>query len=308
MMSNIREDLPENYLCPITQEVMTDPVVAADGQTYQRESITEWLTRGKRKSPLTGAMLSHTILLDNIFAKNVIREFLERRPESKEGIKPDLNLCIEEREELIKDLVIKMEDMKSHSTEVLKGKENSDMMIQYLKGENTKLKEIVFKLKQIIKDNGLSHLLNLETEIKLQQLPDRKEINIIPNVEINIIEEAKNQHQIDINTNKRVKKPKLVQNNNSQGVEVYRPFKSVQTLQGHSNFVWCLTELSNNDIASGSTDKSIKLWRRDIKGNITCIDTLLGHSSYVRCLTELSNGDITSGSSDKSIKLWSNRL
>ena len=123
-------------------------------------------------------------------------QFLERRPESREGIKPDLNLCIEEREELIKDLVIKMEDMKSHSTEVLKGKENSDMLIQYLKGENTKLKEIVFKLKQIIKDNGLSHLLNLETEIKQQQLPDPKEINNISNVQINIIEESKNQHQI----------------------------------------------------------------------------------------------------------------
>ena len=287
---------------------MTDPVVAADGTSYERERITAWLTRGNRKSPLNGVMLPHTILLDNIFAKNVIREFLERRPESKEGIRPDLNLCIEEREELIKDLVIKMEDMKSHSTEVLKGKENSDMMIQYLKGENTKLKEIVFKLKQIIKDNGLSHLLNLEIEIKEQQLPDPNEINIIPNVQINIIEEAKNQHQIDINTNKRVKKRKLAQNNLPQGVELYRPLKSVQTLLGHSNYVNCLTELSNNDIASGSADESIKLWRRDIKGNFTCIDTLLGHSNTVYCLTELSNNDIASGSGDESIKLWSNRL
>lgn len=68
MMSNINEEIPEKYLCPITQEIMTDPVVAADGQTYQMDSIKEWLNRGKIKSPLTGVILPNTILPDNIFA------------------------------------------------------------------------------------------------------------------------------------------------------------------------------------------------------------------------------------------------
>lgn len=34
----------ENHLlCPITQEVMIDPVIAKDGVTYERETITKWL-------------------------------------------------------------------------------------------------------------------------------------------------------------------------------------------------------------------------------------------------------------------------
>merc|ERR1711924_489863 len=31
--------------CPITMEVMRDPVVAADGYTYEREAIERWLFR-----------------------------------------------------------------------------------------------------------------------------------------------------------------------------------------------------------------------------------------------------------------------
>ncbi len=36
--------IPEAYMCPITCEIMTNPVIAADGHTYHKESITEWLS------------------------------------------------------------------------------------------------------------------------------------------------------------------------------------------------------------------------------------------------------------------------
>ena len=31
-----------SFLCPITQEVMADPVMTADGHTYEREAIEQW--------------------------------------------------------------------------------------------------------------------------------------------------------------------------------------------------------------------------------------------------------------------------
>ena len=43
---------PNEYLCPITHGVMEDPVMAEDGQTYEREAITEWVRR-KGISPIT---------------------------------------------------------------------------------------------------------------------------------------------------------------------------------------------------------------------------------------------------------------
>jgi hypothetical protein len=73
-MMSYQTEVEFDYLCPISKEVMTDPVVAADGQTYQRQNIEEWLRRGNRKSPLNGSDLSHTIITSNIFAKKVIEK------------------------------------------------------------------------------------------------------------------------------------------------------------------------------------------------------------------------------------------
>eukprot|EP00468_Gymnochlora_sp_CCMP2014_P008557 CAMPEP_0167746948 /NCGR_PEP_ID=MMETSP0110_2-20121227/3999_1 /TAXON_ID=629695 /ORGANISM="Gymnochlora sp., Strain CCMP2014" /LENGTH=1524 /DNA_ID=CAMNT_0007631775 /DNA_START=213 /DNA_END=4784 /DNA_ORIENTATION=+ len=36
------EEPPDAYLCPITTELMTDPVVAEDGKTYERSAIAMW--------------------------------------------------------------------------------------------------------------------------------------------------------------------------------------------------------------------------------------------------------------------------
>ena len=36
------DDHPKNFICPITQAVMVDPVVTADGHTYEREAIEQW--------------------------------------------------------------------------------------------------------------------------------------------------------------------------------------------------------------------------------------------------------------------------
>ena len=57
-------ELPEEVLCPITTELMVDPVFTADGHTYERKSIELWLTK-KHTSPLTGEPLAHTFLTPN---------------------------------------------------------------------------------------------------------------------------------------------------------------------------------------------------------------------------------------------------
>ena len=35
-------NIPEDYLCPITQELMEDPVIAADGHSNERAAITPY--------------------------------------------------------------------------------------------------------------------------------------------------------------------------------------------------------------------------------------------------------------------------
>eukprot|EP00559_Dactyliosolen_fragilissimus_P008860 CAMPEP_0184858494 /NCGR_PEP_ID=MMETSP0580-20130426/3578_1 /TAXON_ID=1118495 /ORGANISM="Dactyliosolen fragilissimus" /LENGTH=593 /DNA_ID=CAMNT_0027354661 /DNA_START=205 /DNA_END=1986 /DNA_ORIENTATION=- len=50
--------------CPITGEPMQNPVVAADGHTYEKSAIHRWL-RTSDKSPLTGVILPHKELVPN---------------------------------------------------------------------------------------------------------------------------------------------------------------------------------------------------------------------------------------------------
>ena len=64
----------DSFHCPLTMEVMRDPVITADGQTYERAEIESWFARGKRTSPLTGAELPSTHVTPNIALRHAIQE------------------------------------------------------------------------------------------------------------------------------------------------------------------------------------------------------------------------------------------
>jgi hypothetical protein len=55
-------------------EVMRDPVMTVDGQTYERVEIEKWFALGNKTSPLTGEELPSTNLFSNIALRTVIRE------------------------------------------------------------------------------------------------------------------------------------------------------------------------------------------------------------------------------------------
>ena len=61
---------PADHLCPITNEVMEDPVVAADGHSYEREAIETWF-RGHNTSPMTNQVIPLT-LLPNVTLRKLI--------------------------------------------------------------------------------------------------------------------------------------------------------------------------------------------------------------------------------------------
>ena len=56
---------------------MKEPVVAADGHTYERVCIEQWLASGKTTSPMTGEVLAYTHLVPNHNAKSTIGAFLD---------------------------------------------------------------------------------------------------------------------------------------------------------------------------------------------------------------------------------------
>ena len=63
---------PRDFRCPVSLELMCDPVVASSGQTYDRDSITRWFGSGKSTCPKTGQMLADLELVPNKALKNLI--------------------------------------------------------------------------------------------------------------------------------------------------------------------------------------------------------------------------------------------
>ena len=66
--------IPEAYKCSITHEMMNDPVVDNDGNSYERDAIEKWL-HNHSTSPITRSLLSIQQLRPNRGLKSAIEEY-----------------------------------------------------------------------------------------------------------------------------------------------------------------------------------------------------------------------------------------
>ena len=72
----IHDPTPHEFKCPISLDVMLDPVLTADGQTYEKEQIEKWLSENNQ-SPLTNLRLPSKKLIPNIALRNIITKHFE---------------------------------------------------------------------------------------------------------------------------------------------------------------------------------------------------------------------------------------
>ncbi|KAF0911513.1 hypothetical protein E2562_011149 [Oryza meyeriana var. granulata] len=70
-------NVPSYFICPIQQDVMRDPLIAADGFTYEAEAIIEWFDIGHYTSLMTYLDLPHRDLLPNHALRSAIQEWLQ---------------------------------------------------------------------------------------------------------------------------------------------------------------------------------------------------------------------------------------
>ena len=75
------DDAPPEFVCPITQCIMVDPVLTSDGGTYDRAAIVEWFGSFHSKdqvptSPLTNLLLPDTALTPHTALRQRIMAFL----------------------------------------------------------------------------------------------------------------------------------------------------------------------------------------------------------------------------------------
>ncbi|XWS28847.1 hypothetical protein CRYUN_Cryun25bG0106700 [Craigia yunnanensis] len=80
--------IPDDFRCPISLELMKDPVIVSTGQTYERSCIEKWLEQGHGTCPKTQQMLSSPALTPNYVLRSLISQWCEAN-----GIEPPKRPC-----------------------------------------------------------------------------------------------------------------------------------------------------------------------------------------------------------------------
>ncbi len=84
------DTIPKSYFCSITQELMKDPVMDPEGNSYEKAAIEQWLQRNSI-SPITRTRLEISSLVPNRALKDGIQELLRQHPELKAASKSATN-------------------------------------------------------------------------------------------------------------------------------------------------------------------------------------------------------------------------
>ncbi|XVE49213.1 hypothetical protein DITRI_Ditri01bG0064300 [Diplodiscus trichospermus] len=90
--------VPYHFRCPISLELMRDPVTVCTGQTYDRTSIESWVATGNTTCPVTRAPLSDFTLIPNHTLRRLIQDWcvanqalgIERIPTPKQPAEPTM--------------------------------------------------------------------------------------------------------------------------------------------------------------------------------------------------------------------------
>jgi hypothetical protein len=90
--------IPYHFRCPISLELMRDPVTVSTGQTYDRPSIESWVATGNTTCPVTRAPLTDFTLIPNHTLRRLIQDWcvanrsfgIERIPTPKQPADPGL--------------------------------------------------------------------------------------------------------------------------------------------------------------------------------------------------------------------------
>ncbi|XP_047959075.1 U-box domain-containing protein 18-like [Salvia hispanica] len=77
----------DDFRCPITLEIMRDPVTLLTGQTYERSSILKWFGSGNCTCPVTGEKLTSVDLVPNLALKHLIMHKFQERVKIDESRK-----------------------------------------------------------------------------------------------------------------------------------------------------------------------------------------------------------------------------
>jgi len=164
--------IPQELLCPITREGLENPMLAADGFTYERDAIKKWLKK-RTGSPMLGTELEHTRLLQNktisaylmIFRglkSRLIKKPIPKKPKSEKIVKKVIEQLI-----LPPEIKKKLDEALSHYYKATKDLKECCVLMQSVYEAAPYNFEVIFNYANIMRfSSEFEKSLQLIKEIK----------------------------------------------------------------------------------------------------------------------------------------------
>ncbi|KAK7358821.1 hypothetical protein VNO77_00761 [Canavalia gladiata] len=84
-MNESQNTIPHLFRCPISLDLLEDPVTLCTGQTYDRSNIEKWLAAGNLTCPVTMQKLHDLSIVPNHTLRHLIDQWLQLSPQSDPG-------------------------------------------------------------------------------------------------------------------------------------------------------------------------------------------------------------------------------
>ena len=235
-----------------------------------------------------------------------------------------INNFEENNNDKVKNLIINQDNNINHN----------DIMIS-----NHMNKFIIKNAKIQLLDTNIDEIINQYNE-EQKELKLNYEFGFSNNYERNSIKESANSNF----KNKSIKIEESLKSNDNKFKKIKNTnFMCTKTIEGHTEKIVSLIELSSGQLASGSYDETIRIWNStyekvdiiiEVKSRILCllefeknkilcgtndniinlyeinslnyefIYSFIGHTLWVNCLTKINNTYFASASNDTKIKIW----
>lgn len=87
------DDVPEEFICPISLSLMKDPVMSKDGKNFEKKAILDWLNLGNVNCPLTRQPLKPSLLAPNAHLKLKIQRWRKENVQGTADLDDDEASC-----------------------------------------------------------------------------------------------------------------------------------------------------------------------------------------------------------------------
>ena len=264
-------ETPSHFQCPVSMEIMSDPVMIQTGHTYDRPSIQRWLEQGHKTCPVTGQRLRHLELTPNFALRTAIQQFA-----TEHGI----TLSDRQLTSVTEKAVVNSVNGGEPSTSLNEGSNTIGHTV--LEGHE----EIVWAV-----EATPSHLFSASADksIRVWDTATRRCLHVLEEHTRPVLSLAVSHRH-----------GKLFSGSYDCSIRVWdmRTFRRVKALHGHTDAVRSLA-VAGDKLFSGSYDATLRAY--DIN-TLKPLKVLEGHTGPVRTLTILGTS-LFSGSYDKTVRV-----